>query len=577
MKTSFFKRHFISYLIALFIGIFSIQALQAADISNPVNVGDLSTNANIGDNWLDLNLFPADADERPPSDIERVNWKVATMADDDVNLFIYYENYQNMNPNIISGRNLSFEWGWQIFLDTDDSAETGFKLSNVVGADYIVEGNILMKYEGSGSNWNWSTIGPLESSYYDNKIAYKVPRLSLNNPQRIKAVFQGSNEAFGGTSTDLYPDGAYEETATTRYFSYVLADSISIGSNNPPVLLDQTFIIPKNRAERGFNLHGTDADNHILTYDILSEPQNGSFYFKRFGDMYYVIFYAPNQGFVGQDIFTYKASDSIDESRVATITFDVVEDNSQNSYSNEVEDDSIKVDAKLTDWSTLTPFPDRSTINAYEPANGPSWLNAGIAHSDNNLYLSYRNRNAIVVDETSGTYIPWQYQTFLDTDQNRYTGYLLNDGTGAEYMIEGNYLYFYNGNGYDWNWQEISALEASFVGNNAEISIPRNLINFNQSSFNIFFYGNTGSQLAVNYPVTNSHYFVYSIGAGISGSEMNISNNQQGLSRSPSEHQPILSSSTPDSTSNSSGGGLIDYWLMVFVSSLLVFRRKRTF
>lgn len=582
MKAGLISKNLKSYLLLLLMLNLPINTLFAEDISNPVNVGDIETTSSPKEDWVDLNYFPLDDnDDIPPSESNRINWKVATMADDEFNLFVYYENnYSNISSTRINGSRLGFSWGFQVFLDTDDSADTGFQLSNVVGADYIVEGNMLMKYEGDGSNWNWSTIGSLASNYYGNKVEYKISRISIGNPHRVKAVFQGSNESFGGQTTDLYPNGAFDESATTRYFSYALTDSPDIGENNPPVLIDQTFIIPKNRAERGFNLHGTDADDQYLTYEIITKPQNGSFYFKRFGEMYYVIFYAPNQGFIGQDTLIYKASDSIDETRVATITFNVVEDNSTDSYSNLVDDESMIVDANLNEWATVTPFPDRSLVNTSNPSKGANWLNASFAHSEDNLYISYRNRNPIAQGEDSGTYVPWLFQAFLDTDQNNSTGYLLNDGIAAEYMIEGNYLYIYNGNGRDWVWQELSSLDASFINKNAEISVPRNLINFETSSLNIYFVGNypLGNNFSsINYPVTTNHYFQYNVGTGASASEMNIANSQEGLSRSPLSHQPEVSYSIENDTNDtntSSGGGSFNHWFMLLVVSLLVTRRK---
>ncbi|GAA0409187.1 hypothetical protein GCM10009133_17150 [Cocleimonas flava] len=565
-----------SYLLILLIGGLQITSLYAEEISNPINVGDIETNSSIKSDWLGLNYFPLDdSDDIPQTESERINWKVATMADDENSLFIFYENnFSNISETTTHGSRLGFSWGYQVFLDTDDSSDTGFQLSNVFGADYVIEGNVLMKYEGSGSNWNWSTLGALSSNFSATKVEYKLSRVSIGNPKKIKAVFQGSNYAFGGVTTDLYPNGAFDDNASTRYFTYKLADSPNIGANTPPVLNDLHFVVPKNSRELGYNIDGTDVDSQFLTYEILSTPQNGSFWFRWFGDVDYVIFYSPNQGFVGEDTFTYKASDSVDDSRIATVTFNVVEDNSLDSYSNVVDDESMVIDGQISEWDSVKAFTDIDRI--VQTASGPDWINASLAHSNDNLYLYQKNRNPIVTDELSGNYIPWIYQVYLDTDQNKDSGYLLSDGIGAEYMIEGNYLYFYNGSGSDWNWQELSELEASFAGNLSEIKIPRNLISFTQSNFNLSFYGNGYSR--VIYPSTSNRFFEYSIGAGVSAPELNIADRQEGLIKSPLSHQPVASTSiensTDTTTGTSSGGGLFSYWFILFGVSLLVTRRK---
>jgi Spherulation-specific family 4 len=67
---------------------------------------------------------------------------------------------------------LSFRWGavngtkWQIFLDTDRDAHTGYQGSTsglAIGADYLIEAAAdgsarLLRYTGSGSDWAWQAV-----------------------------------------------------------------------------------------------------------------------------------------------------------------------------------------------------------------------------------------------------------------------------------------------------------------------------------------------------------------------------------------------------------------------------------
>jgi len=75
------------------------------------------------------------------------------------------------NGNALPGQ-LSFRWGaingtkWQIFLDADRNAHTGYQGSAsglAIGADYLIEAAAdgsahLLRYAGSGSDWNWQTV-----------------------------------------------------------------------------------------------------------------------------------------------------------------------------------------------------------------------------------------------------------------------------------------------------------------------------------------------------------------------------------------------------------------------------------
>jgi len=93
-------------------------------------------------------------------------------------------------PNSISttGGNMngrvSFRWRavngavWNIFLDTDRNAKTGYRGSGLsVGAEYMFEGSAtaaqLYRYTGSGTNWSWKTVSA------NTQIAFPDPGTNL--------------------------------------------------------------------------------------------------------------------------------------------------------------------------------------------------------------------------------------------------------------------------------------------------------------------------------------------------------------------------------------------------------------
>jgi hypothetical protein len=69
----------------------------------------------------------------------------------------------------VNGR-VSFRWRamngaiWEIFLDTDQNAQTGYQHANLaVGAEYMVQGSAngttqVYRYAGSGTDWTWTAV-----------------------------------------------------------------------------------------------------------------------------------------------------------------------------------------------------------------------------------------------------------------------------------------------------------------------------------------------------------------------------------------------------------------------------------
>ena len=88
-------------------------------------------------------------------------------------------------------------------------------------------------------------------------------------------------------------------------------------NNHAPVtnvLFDAT---PKNTPAI-IHLSADDSDGDVLTYSMVSQPQNGSMNVS--GTTF---IYTPTQEFTGIDFFTFKATDGALESNVATVTINV--------------------------------------------------------------------------------------------------------------------------------------------------------------------------------------------------------------------------------------------------------------
>ena len=102
-------------------------------------------------------------------------------------------------------------WPWQVYIDTDGNASTGYQASNGLGAEYILEGADLLRYTGSGSNWSWSVqqanIGLTNGGA---EAEFSISRQAIGNPESVQLVFSANNSPFTGDSStaglDLLPN-----------------------------------------------------------------------------------------------------------------------------------------------------------------------------------------------------------------------------------------------------------------------------------------------------------------------------------------------------------------------------------
>lgn len=155
-------------------------------------------------------------------------------------------------------------------------------------------------------------------------------------------------------------------------------------------------------------------------------------------------------------------------------------------YSNPVN--SLVVDGSSSDWQQLgleffPPDPD----DVSGTSNRIDFLQAGVAHNNNNFYFGWANDGA--------TRITWGNAIFVDTDLNFNTGFrgFQNESpTGIDYLIEASSVYRYTGNGTSWTWEWVGSTHAVAQGNSLEIRVPVDLLN-NPTTIDLFFYGDSSA------------------------------------------------------------------------------------
>ncbi len=172
------------------------HAASLLTLSNPVadNTIDTSGGNNIRSDWDGLTAYPADANESHTLDYHTI-----TIAHDST----FFHIRQVMNSTA-SG----FLTGDQLFvIDTDQNRSTGYTGGGgtfAVGGEYLLTGNSLLKYIGSGTDWLWDE--PDIISYEDwpaNDHEMSLPRTWMDDPASFDFVVL--TDFWGGG--DAYPDG----------------------------------------------------------------------------------------------------------------------------------------------------------------------------------------------------------------------------------------------------------------------------------------------------------------------------------------------------------------------------------
>lgn len=230
--------------------------------------------------------------------------------------------------------------------------------------------------------------------------------------------------------------------------------------NRAPVASSMSLSTARD-ASLSVSLEASDPDGDALTFTIINPPAHG-----RLDGTAPELIYVPNTGFSGPDRFSFKVSDGKMDSALATINLNVTPTDTTNSDMPSNPVSNIVLDGVLTDWAALKSF-GKDADDITGSLNRIDWREAWLAHDNDHFYWAFRNEGNISLS--------WGYSLYLDTDNSINTGYSDGLAIGADYLVQGEYLYQYSGDGISWAWQFVSKLSAVSQGNTAEIQIPRSI------------------------------------------------------------------------------------------------------
>lgn len=419
------------------------------------NLADWSATAAFGVDPLDANGLN-----------DSIDWVQGWVAHDNQSFYLAYQNESAV----------TLGWGYGIYIDTDNDISTGFTGfvgEYPVGVDYLIEGDELQRYTGTGQNWSWSAVATLNSGVAGSNAEIEIPRSSLGNPTQLQLFFVGENAAVNGPTVDYYPDNAVNNGSPVRFFSY----AVEAAANSLPVATGMALSTGINTA-LNFVLAGTDVDGDSLSFQITRQPASGSLS----GTPPNVI-YTPGNNFSGVDTLAFRVSDSMGGSDPAIVSINV--GNNNGIISNSVS--SIDIDGDLSDWNGLAGFdPDANDIGT--GTEQIDWRQAWMAHNASTLYMALQNDTTISV-------LSYGHAVYLDTDAQAATGFRGFSGeyaTGTDFLLEGTDLYKYAGSGNNWLWTYIATVPTAVVGGIAEYAIPRALLG-GSSSIDVYWRGDNGT------------------------------------------------------------------------------------
>lgn len=206
--------------------------------------------------------------------------------------------------------------------------------------------------------------------------------------------------------------------------------TVTVNTNNIPTVGNQSLSTDENNS-LAITLTGSDVNNDILTYSIVSNPSHGSF--SNFNSASGTVTYTPTTNYNGADSFTFKANDGIADSAVGTVSLTINAVNSApvlSAIGNQTVDENVNLTLNISATD-----PENNSIT-YSATNTPS----GATFNTNTRTFrwkpgydqagTYPNVRFIANDGTSSSY---EDITITVNNVNRAPVLaLVGDKTGAE-------------------------------------------------------------------------------------------------------------------------------------------------
>ncbi len=162
-------------------------------VPNVNGEGNSNNGIVIDGNSNDWDPSQAISDE-PEADTSPVDFQSVWFKQDSQKAYFAYTNRTNIDTNKF--------WAWMILIDSDKQLNTGLEFYGQLGAEFMILGNKLHKYSGTGEDWTWSFVRKIDSAVNGKFAEIAVDKNDLNNSSDYKIVYYGSNTFAGGVTDD---------------------------------------------------------------------------------------------------------------------------------------------------------------------------------------------------------------------------------------------------------------------------------------------------------------------------------------------------------------------------------------
>ena len=203
----------------------------------------------------------------------------------------------------------------QIFLDSDNNAQTGFQLNTQAwdgGADYLIENQSLGRSIGNNTQWAWNFNLPanIEIAKTSNIVEYAIKKADITP--------LGNTLSIGYMSRNANWNINYVLPATQLSIYPLLHPGTTV--NQAPTANNDHATTESNTAVNINVLNNdSDVDGDTLTISQVGTPVHGTATISGTNQ----IRYTPQNGFSGNDSFTYTINDGHGHTATASVNVSI--------------------------------------------------------------------------------------------------------------------------------------------------------------------------------------------------------------------------------------------------------------
>ena len=330
----------------------------------------------------------------------------------------------------VTGTNLTNKKHWQLHIDADNNAKTGYQFDDEAwaqqsGIDYIIEDGYLFKSTANNSSWSWKLLNkkPLNFANTNDRLFISLsPDLIKNTCKQYNIGFISLDENW---QIDIFhPKANKLLNIKTAYCNAPNSrPTIKLKGESPMLVeLGKPFVDPGATAS---DIEDGDITSKIVTNINVDTTHVGS-----------------------SNWVKYTVTDNGGVAKLSAQKYRYVTVADPNK--------GIVVDGNTDDWAFIPQFTQE---------NGNT---IKITDDKDNIYVLITGHN-----------LGKNTQLFIDSDKNPLTGYSLDRNTGIDFMVENDSLSRYVGKKYQWSWNyNISRMPFIHKNKNiVEMAIPRSALN----------------------------------------------------------------------------------------------------